>query len=335
MRATDRRRAVRLLAILMWPLTVAAAAAQALPEPPEVLRVVAYNTANYLVEGDEAKGEDARRAVVAVLVALRPDIVALLEVGGEGAAAEIAGRLEREGLAYPYRSVVAGADEIRRIAVLARHPPLAVHHETAATYRLDARDVPLRRGFGVWLFAWNNGYRLRLVAAHLKSKVFHPLGQTDMRRYEARQLRYLIDDLIATTPDENLLVVGDFNDTPDSSPLSTLIARQRNPRGQLYDLRPTDPHGLAWTHCFEAQDTYSRIDYALASYALVPELVLEQTALPVLPAQAVASDHRPLCIAIRPRDRTPGDADFKVFERNVRRRPPAGPDAAAEDGQAP
>ena len=179
--------------------------------------------------------------------------------------------------------------------------------------------MPVQRGFGVCLFEWSNGYRLRLISAHLKSKLFHPLGQTDMRRYEARQLRYLVDAAIKAAPEENLLVVGDLNDSPDSSPLSTLMARSYSAPKRLYDLRPTDRYGLAWTHDFAAQDVYSRIDYALASYGLVPEVVPAETLLPVLEAAPQASDHRPLVIVIRPRDSAPADALFESYPRNVRR----------------
>jgi len=148
--------------------------------------------------------------------------------------------------------------------------------------------------------------------------VFHPMGQTDMRRYEARQLRYLVDDIIEQEPEANVLVVGDLNDSPVSSPLNTLFARRRKAIRQLFDLRPLDPHGLAWTHHWTSGDSYDRIDYAMVSYHLLPEVRFDRTFLPFDPEWETASDHRPVVVTITPHDRPPGAAETARFERNIR-----------------
>jgi len=303
----------------------AAEAAPAQASPPETvaaapsLRIVTYNLCNYRDRSQpQIRTPEAREAVLRELAELAPDIAVLVETSGEGAVADIRDELARRGQPYPFQTTVPGADVERRIGILARQTPAALEHVTDSTYRLRDRDVPVQRGFGHCLFAWPSGYRLHLVAAHLKSKAFDPLGQTDMRRYEARLLRYLVDDIIGREADANILLVGDLNDTPDSSPISTLCSRRSNPPKQLYDLRPLDRFGMSWTHYWGAADTYSRIDYAMASFGLLPEVDFALTEIPFPPDWAVASDHRPLLITLRLGERPPSPDCLARFERNAR-----------------
>jgi len=177
------------------------------------------------------------------------------------------------------------------------------------------------RGFAHCVFQWSNGYKLHVVGTHLKSKRFHPLGQTDMRRYEARQLRYLFDKIIKEDPDANVLIAGDFNDAPNSSPISTVCGRRYKFTRQLYDLRPFDKYGMSWTYLWDEGETYSRIDYAFASYALLPEIEFEQTCVPFVGEWYVASDHRPLVVTLHPSDREAAPGILSQFEKNRRKAP--------------
>ncbi len=286
--------------------------------PAARLRVVTYNLYNYVDKSaPQIKSPESRDTALRILAALAPDIAVLVETSGEAAVAEIRTELAARGQNYPFASTVMAFDQQRRIGVLARQAPVQVAHVTTARYRLQDREVPVRRGFAHCVFEWP-GYRLHLLAAHLKSKAFDPLGQTDMRRYEARLLRYLIDDILAAEPEANLLLVGDLNDTPESSPISTLCSRRSNPPRQLYDLRPIDRFGLGWTHCWDSADTYSRIDYAMVSYGLLPEVDLGATEIPFFPEWSLASDHRPLVITLNLRNRPVTPDMLAWFERNFR-----------------
>ena len=75
---------------------------------------------------------------------------------------------------------------------------------------------------------------------------------------------------------------------------------KKTPEKRLYDLRPADQSGLFWTHWWNRNDVYSRIDYAFASYALVPEIIRDKTKIVHLPEFWIfASDHRPILITLR------------------------------------
>ncbi len=288
--------------------------------PAQPVRIAFYNTENYFAPADlETKGTDSRRALVEILTRAAPDIVLMSEVGGAEALAEIAAKLGARGLDYPFSSLVRGGDEVRHLAVLARFPPERVAHDTTSAYNIRNQAEPVRRGFAYCVFRWDNGYTLHVIGAHLKSKMWNRLGQTDMRRYESRLLRYLVNDLLAADPEANILVAGDLNDYPNSSPLNTLFARRRRPQAQLYDLRPVDATGLAWTHWWEDTDLYSRIDYFLASYHLLPEIVFGEIYLDFSPEWRRASDHRLLMVTVNPRERPIDETILNRFQRNFRR----------------
>ena len=295
------------------------------------VRIVGYNTYNFQsLDKPQVKSPESRQMVASILASLNPDMAVLIEIGGKAGLDELVGLLATAGVRYPFASVVEGEDPERRIGIISKLTPVKVQHETLLTYNLYGKAVLVQRGFAHLLYTWDNGYTLHLLGAHLKSKMFDARGQTDMRRYEARELRYLVNRILKAEPDANVLAVGDFNDTPDSSPINTLCDRRAKLPLQLFDLRPTDKYGLAWTHLWEEADTYSRIDYGFASYGLLPEIDMEKTYIPLIPDWGIASDHRPVVITLTPQDRPLDDDLLQRFTRNMRR--PEVPASQFHDG---
>ena len=313
--------------------------AESVPAP---VRIVSYNLYNFTaLNQPQIKTPESRAMVVSVLGKLDPDIAVLIELSGQEALDELADLLKKAGTDYPFRSLVEPVPQPdrrkkeqefeRRIGILSKIKPAEIRHELNQSYNLNGRAVPVQRGFAHLVYKWSNGYTLHLLGAHLKSKMFDARGQTDMRRNEARQLRYVVNDILKAEPGANLLVVGDLNDTPDSSPITTLYNRRvRNPEMHLFDLRPTDGNGLAWTHLQEEADDYARIDYAMASHGLLPEISFKQTLIPDFTDWYIASDHRPLQITLLPADRPVTPAVLDPFERNIRR--PAVPGSTFHSG---
>ncbi|MDT8390893.1 MAG: endonuclease/exonuclease/phosphatase family protein [Lentisphaeria bacterium] len=294
------------------------------PVPAATVRpvtVCSFNVENFLdPESDyqESKPPAKRETCLKALAEINADILALLEVGGPRAVEQIRTGLAKLGVDYPFHTRVQGADEIRQIVIFSKIKPKEIEHKTDAFYELRGVSVPIQRGFANCLFEWPNGYQLRLLVAHFKSKRFHKLGQSDMRRYESRHLRYLVNDMILNNPDCNLLVMGDFNDSPNSSPLNTLFSRRRNPEGQLFDLRPLDQHGFSWTHFWAAEDSYARIDYILTNQSVLPEIDFSGTKIVQTPAILAASDHRPVMVTLHPLDKPVTDQTLAPFQRNIR-----------------
>ena len=311
-----------LVIITMSWLSVQAQAEKPVPRSTvKPVTICSYNVRNFLDPDSnfkESKSAEERAVCLKALAAINADILALIEVGGESAVRQIQAGLDTFGVHYPFHTLVQGGDKVRHIVIFSKIKPKKVEHKTDDFYELRGKSVPIQRGFANCLFAWPNGYQLRLIVAHLKSKLFNTLGQSDMRRYEARHLRYLVNDMILNDPARNLLVMGDFNDNPNSAPLNALFSRRRNPDGQLFDLRPLDAQGFAWTHFWAEEDTYARIDYILANQSVLPEVDFNHTTIVQLHPPLAASDHRPVLVTILPQDKPVTAKTLAPFKRNIR-----------------
>jgi len=276
----------------------------------ETFRVATYNVENYLDAPTESrshvKSPAARAKVRESLRALRPDVVALQEVGGESALRELQTSLKTDGLDLPYSELVHGYDTNIHVAVLSRFPITARRPHTTESFLLSGRRIHVSRGFAEVDIRVNARCSFTLLNAHLKSR--RPVAVADEaeeRLEEAKVLRGIIDADLAANPDANLIVLGDFNDAKDSAPLKEILGRGKL---RLVDTRPAERNGdaapsvnpryeprrVAWTAYYGVEDSYSRVDYILLSANLAREWLPEETYVLALPDWGVASDHRPL-----------------------------------------
>ena len=248
------------------------------------------------------------READAILAAIRqaaPDILAVQEMGDPAAWADFQARLRAAGLDYPHAEYLRQDPQDRNLALLSRFPIAACRFHTNDTFTIGPGEFPVRRGFIEADIDVHSTYRLRLLVAHLKSKVFHEYGQAEMRRNEARLLCNHIRAVLDENPAANLLVVGDFGDTPDSRPLREILTYQDKPI--LFDLRPTDPLGDAWTQR-QTDDTHQRVDYMLVNSGLLHETVAAKLYVVRTPCLVAASDHCPLVAIFSAREQGPESA---------------------------
>ena len=284
------------------------APASTYPRPaPGEFSVMTFNLNQYaLMDRDgnadtlEPKPRDEADAIIATIKDVSPDILAVEEMGDPSAWAEFKYSLRQAGLEYPNEEYLRRGKSELNMAVLSRFPIVERQSHTDDTYTIGPTQFPVMRGFIDIGIEVNPQYRLRLMVAHLKSKVFHSFGQAEMRRNEARLLNNHVRDALKDNPDANLLVVGDFNDDPTSAALREIRTYKHDTL--LFDLRPTDTVGDAWTHR-ENDDNYHRIDYMLASRGLLPEMVTGKC-FAVRSADLLrASDHRPIVATFVASDR--------------------------------
>jgi endonuclease/exonuclease/phosphatase family metal-dependent hydrolase len=264
----------------------------------ESFSVMTYNVHQYALmdrdgggEADDPKPQAARDAVVTLIAAARPDVLALQEMGGEIVFSSFRQALRDAGLDYPHAELLQRGEMEVNLAVLSRFPIVSVQHRTNDWYSVGPAKVPVSRGFLDVDIQVKPDYRFRLINAHLKSKVYSPLGQTEMRRNEARLLNKAVRDILDETPGINLLVVGDMNDDYASAALREVSGRRG---GELTDLRPVDSVGDAWTCFHAATDSHSRFDYLFVSDGMKPEVIEEQSRVVRDPLTYIASDHRPV-----------------------------------------
>ncbi|MEJ5237738.1 MAG: endonuclease/exonuclease/phosphatase family protein [Limisphaera sp.] len=300
---------------IVWVLALWAVVASG--EAPK-FRVATYNVANYILRegtGRPVKSPESRAQVCAAIRALAPDVLVLQEMGGSDALEELRGRLKGEGLDYPWAEIVPGWDTNIQVAVLSRFPIVARRHHTNESYLLAGRRLHVSRGIAEVDIEVASAYRFTLFGVHLKSR--RPVGVADeaeMRLQEARILRAKIEERLSAQPEANLLVAGDLNDVKNSRPVRTILGSGRI---RLTDTRPaerngdtvpalrprSDPPRITWTHFYEPEDSYSRVDYVLLSRGMTREWVPEETYVLAFPDWGLASDHRPVLATFVAEDR--------------------------------
>ena len=288
-------------------LFLLAAGCGQLPDADSTFSVMTYNVKQYALmdrdgggESNDPKPQDERDAVVALIAGARPDVLLVQEMGDPSIFAEFQRALRDAGLSYSFSELLQRGRFEVNLAVLSRYPIVSVQHRTNDWYSVGSAKVPVARGFLDVDIQVNPQYRFRLLGAHLKSKVYSSLGQTEMRRNEARLLNKAVRNILKENPEINLLVAGDMNDDYASAPLREVSGRRG---GKLDDLRPVDSVGDAWT-CFHSfTDSFSRFDYLFVSEGMKSEVVEEQTRVVRDPLTYKASDHRPVIGVFRAEDR--------------------------------
>jgi endonuclease/exonuclease/phosphatase family metal-dependent hydrolase len=276
----------------------------------ETFRVATYNVENYLDQPTETrhaiKSDEAKAKVRENIKAMKPDVIALEEMGTTNALLELRASLKTHGLDFPFWEHVSGADTNIHIAVLSKFPIVARHPHTTDEFLLDGKRFHVSRGFAEVEIQAATNFTFTLIAAHLKSQLPSPIAnEAEERLGEAKVLRGIIDDHFKTNPNEKIIVLGDFNDAENSDPIKAIIGRGKF---KLTDTRPAErngdnsfaeniyhePRNVAWTYFYGADDVYSRIDYILLSPAMARGWVKAETYIPTISNWGIGSDHRPI-----------------------------------------
>ena len=286
--------------------------------PGEAFRVATFNLEGYLdapVKGRPAKSAESKAKVRESIHALNPDVLALQEMGGPSALEELRSSLQREGLDFPFSEHVAGFDTNIHVAILSKFPFTARRPHTNDNFLLGGRRFRVTRGLAEVQVQVNRNYSFTLIAAHLKSKLaVARADEAELRLEEAKILREKIDARLAEDPDVNLVVLGDFNDTPNSASTKAIIGKGRQ---KLIDTRPAERNGdaaclgssaraarrVTWTHFYAAEDSYARIDFLLLSAGMAREWITNETYVLAMPDWGLASDHRPIVAAFEAEER--------------------------------
>jgi endonuclease/exonuclease/phosphatase family metal-dependent hydrolase len=282
----------------------------------ETFRIATYNVENYLDEPTKTrhvKSSEAKAKVRESILALKPDVIALQEMGSTSALHELRASLKTDGLDFPYWDHITGYDTNVHLALMSRFPLTARRPHTNDDFLLNGRRFHVSRGFCEADIQVNTNYSFTLISAHLKSK--RPIPQADeaeLRLEEAKLLREKIEARFAANPNLNLIVLGDLNDTKDAVSTKTVIGRGKH---KLLDTRPAERNGddlsgtrtleqrnITWTHFYAEQDLYSRLDYILVSPGMAREWLQKETYILTLPNWGLASDHRPLVATFEARD---------------------------------
>jgi endonuclease/exonuclease/phosphatase family metal-dependent hydrolase len=279
----------------------------------ETFRVATYNLNNYLdapVKGRKAKSEEAKAKVRESILAIKPDVLAVEEIGSISALKELRGSLKAGGLDLPNWEYVTGFDTNIHVAVLSKFRFGSVRPQTNDAFLLNGIKLHVRRGFAVVDIQVNTNYSFTLIAAHLKSKVQSATAdEAELRYEEAKVLREKVDAAFATNANVNLMVLGDLNDYKDSKPIREVIGKGKH---KLVDTRPAERNGddaashaptVTWTHYYSVEDVYSRLDYILLSPGMAREWMANESYVLASPNWGRGSDHRPVVATFEAEDK--------------------------------
>jgi endonuclease/exonuclease/phosphatase family metal-dependent hydrolase len=274
----------------------------------ERLRVATYNLENYNLTDrmtpdgysrNAPKPEKQKEALRAVILAANADVLAVQEMGDTRFVGELQRDLETEGIRYPYTVVLGGPDPHRHVAVLSKKPFAAIarHDRLETGFEIlspGERVALVNRGLlGVTLTV--EGCPVRLYTVHLKSRLTR--DKRDPRAEKERlaetdtiKARLIADGL--AKPEELALLVGDFNDGPNSATLTRFAKFEERPF--LLMLDAPDATGAIWTYRNDKKGFYDRSDYAFVTPALKPFVTRVRAS--DHPRTAQASDHRPVVV---------------------------------------
>ena len=287
--------------VLAWPLGQAQA--------QQTFRVATYNVENFILEPIQnrpLKKPFAQAKIVESILAARPDVIALQEMGKKTALARLQAALKAKGLNLPHAEHLSAFDTAIHVAYLSRFPFKKITRHDNESYLLNGRRLHVSRGFAEVEFALSD-YSFSLITAHLKSKrKVSVADEAELRLQEAHRLRRIIDARLKANPEMNFAVLGDFNDYYNSKPVKALIGRGKS---QLVDTRPGErngdsgpnrinskwfPRNVSWTHFYGVEDVYSRIDFVLLSPGMAREWDRGNSWIPMVANWGHGSDHRPV-----------------------------------------
>jgi endonuclease/exonuclease/phosphatase family metal-dependent hydrolase len=200
------------------------------------------------------------------------DILAVIEADNRVAlnrfSKDVLNRIKPSGVPYEHVLLIDGNDERGIDVGLMTRKQFAVRHIRTHIYDLNDKDKPIFSRdcpeYGVENTA--TGEMIWVLPNHFKSKFGGDSPSSQARREaQAKRTAEIYDDLRASGEDL-VVVLGDFNDIPDSAPLQPLLANT-----DLQDVsahESFDPGEFSGKGTFGLGNDSQKIDYLLLSPAL-------------------------------------------------------------------
>jgi endonuclease/exonuclease/phosphatase family metal-dependent hydrolase len=285
--------------------------ATSVPKPPAPrsaksgeLVVAAYNLLNLFDEHDDpyrndevtpAKPRAELESLARSIRALDADVIAVEEVENRDYLARFVDVFLPD-MGYQHIVLMEGND-MRGIDVglISRVPigPVRSHRHVAFP-GVEGRPSRFNRDVLVVTVEPPDAPPLDVWVLHLKSNAGGREEAEPIRLAEAREVRRLLDAELSENPDARLLVMGDFNDTPESQTLSTIVGAES---GALWSVHTdlADPKTLTYNE----GEFRSMIDFILCSPAMARQYVKGSVHVPQGSIEATGSDHNPIVATFR------------------------------------
>lgn len=266
------------------------------------LRIATYNLRNYLVmdrmvserwRPSYPKRESEKAVVRKIIRETDPDVLAIQEIGTVDFLEELRTDLAREGLHYSYAVHLSGPDPDRHIALLSKAAATEVVKHTDLSFKYLDRRERVKRGMLEVSYDDGEGGIFKLFVVHLKSRYAEDEEdpESNLRRTrEAEACRNRIIDRTYNLKKESFMILGDFNDSPNTAPLRRFYRRGDLEIGRRVPAQ--DRRGEVWTYFYKKQGQYSNIDGFIASPAILPRIRGGRGHIVDGPDVLTGSDHR-------------------------------------------
>ncbi len=183
-------------------------------------------------------------------------------------------------------------EEVRHLAYFSKFEPVNVKKHNDIQFKYFEGYEKSGRGLLEAVFVLN-GQRFTVFNLHLKSMWTERSDDPNAkirREKEARSIRDFIRNKLPPENNPSFLITGDFNDHKNSAPLNRFISVSST---ILTNIIPCiDSRGHVWTHYYKKQDSYSRIDYILASPKMFSRFIPNSGWIEDENGSESASDHR-------------------------------------------
>lgn len=260
------------------------------------LRVMNWNTRNFFNDVADSPGtqetvktpaqyEAQVTAVAAMIASFDPDVVVFAEVENQSVLDAVD---EALGGVYPERRVTESNDPRGiDIAAMSRVAFSEVVTHTDDEFSVVGTGGPFyryARDCVEYHFTWG-GRPIVLLGVHFISK--GPPDQPERRLAEAQYTRAIANSLMESDPERGVIVLGDFNDVPQSQPWVYMIG---NPPDEFTDaaLLAPDP----WTFLYNGNQEL--IDHQISNPVMAERLREDSVVIPHGNQVTAGSDHSPI-----------------------------------------
>lgn len=245
------------------------------------------NPTEYFVSA--AEYAQKRKDVAAILVDLNPDIAVLQEIENLAVLNDLNASIKAAGgESYAFTSLTPTYDT-REISILSRIPidkVISHQDEYFEQWGTNGPSYKFTRDC-VEAHLTVNGRELVLLGVHFRSKV--DPDDPDKRLAEAQHARDIANGIVKASPKAAIVVLGDYNDTPDSPPVKAVLGSGAS---AFSDAALLVPKPAQWSYNFKGLQEL--IDHQIANSLFAgmidaPSVVITHSA-PV----DNASDHAPV-----------------------------------------
>ena len=247
------------------------------------------------------KPESEKAAIRKVIQQMKPDVLALQEIGPHSFVEELKADLAQEGVVYSHAIHLRGDDSVRHLAVLSKIAPVEVvrHQDLEIDYQRKCKFV--KRGMLELSFAKSDGSVFKFFVIHLKSRRTNIKTDPKSRQRRTLEAEACRDRIVERTFEMGItdfIVAGDFNDHPESAPLRRFYKRGNLDIGTL--VPASDSRGERWTHYYRREAVYSLVDGFIVSTSLLPEIKDQCGHIADAPGTLEGSDHRMVYMDLTP-----------------------------------